>query len=130
MSLASSFAKFRVNLKNPRQSWSARSEDGTTVVITLWRPGLKGKPFRYVSYSGMDSEITWTDTFGNRERLENLIWAEERCDGCFRAVVIVPKDETATKWEISESWPIEPMMRITSLNRKNGEFIAELAESH
>jgi hypothetical protein len=127
MSLAKSFAKFNVNLKNPRQSWSARSNDGTTVVITLWRPGLKGKPFRYVSHSGTDSEITWTDTFGNRERLENLIWAEEHCGGCFRAVVIVPKDETAGKWEIAKSWPIESVMRITSLNRKNGEFNAELA---
>lgn len=127
MSLAKSFAKFNVNLKNPRQSWSGRSDDGTTVVITLWRPGLKGKPFRYVSHSGTDSEITWTDTFGNRERLENLIWAEEHCAGCFRAVVIVPKDETAEKWEIAKSWPIEHVMRITSLNRKNGEFNAELA---
>ena len=125
MSLASSFAKFGVKLKNPRQSWSGRSEDGATVVITLWRPGLKGKPFRYVSHSGDDSEITWTDTIGNRERLENLIWAEEHCGGRFRAVVVVPKDETADKWEIEDSWPIEPEMRITSLNRTNGEFTAE-----
>jgi hypothetical protein len=57
--------------------------------------------------------------------LENLIWAEEHCGGRFRAVVIVPKDETSEKWEIAESWPIDPVMRITSLNRKNGEFTAE-----
>lgn len=69
----------------------------------------------------------WINKFGNRERLENIIWAEEHCEGRFRAVIIRPKDERAEKWEISESWPSDTEMRITKLDRKTGEFNAEPA---
>ena len=83
----------------PPKKWTGRSEDGATVAITLWRPGFKGRPLRYVSHSGCDSDIAWTDTLGNRERLENLIWADERSGNHFGTGVIVPQDGTAAKWE-------------------------------
>src|ERR1019366_2706519 len=37
--LAEAFAHFGATGRNQRWSWSARSADGKTVVITLWRDG-------------------------------------------------------------------------------------------
>jgi hypothetical protein len=47
--LAEAFAHFGAAGKNQRWSWSARSADGRTVVLTVWKDGLNytRKPIVY-----------------------------------------------------------------------------------
>lgn len=125
--LASAFAHFGTSGRNPRWSWSARSADGAMVVLTLWRD-----EFDYstspVSYSSFGHKVDrWLTRPGNRERLENLIWARDKCDGKFRVVVTVAEDVTADPRKIASCAPQDRMiMRLTELNENTGEFRAEL----
>lgn len=127
-SLAAAFAHFGAAGKNPRWSWSARSPDGATVVLTLWRD-----EFDYtttpISYSSFGHKVDlWLTRPGNRERLENLIWARDRCGGLFRVVITVAEDVNADPRKIASCAPQPRMiMRIVELDEATGEFRAELA---
>jgi hypothetical protein len=107
---------------------SARSPDGATVVLTLWRD-----EFDYtttpISYSSFGHKVDlWLTRPGNRERLENLIRARDRCGGLFRVVITVAEDVNAGSRRISSCAPQPRMiMRIVELDETTGEFRAELA---
>lgn len=121
--LSECFAEYGVKQKNVRWSWSARSE--TEVIMTFWLPGFKGGK-RYES-EALSPDAPWLNLPGNKERLENLIWAWDHGDRLLRVIVVVPRDESAPSWEIGECYPKPNMiMRITKLNRETGEFDAEL----
>jgi hypothetical protein len=125
------FEHLGATAKHSRKSWSARSADGKTVVVTLWRDGIDygAKPIVYDTYNRADLHL-WKDTFGNRERIENLIWAKAHCDGKFRVVITVAKDVTAYPREIEECYPKDDwVMKITGLDELTGEFRAEKIEN-
>lgn len=63
---------------------------------------------------------------GASERLENLKWARDHCEGLVRVVIAIAKDVTASPRE-AESWfPQEKLvMRITHLDEVTGAFRAE-----
>lgn len=127
--LSDAFAHFGAAGTNPRWSWSARSEDGKTVVMTLWQDifNFKTRPISYDTYDH-GTEV-WTDTPRNRERLENLIWARDHCDGLFRVVVTVAEDVNVYPRKIEECFPQEKMvMRLVKLDEETGEFRAEVVE--
>ncbi len=124
--LAACFKRYGAQGRNPRWSWSARSEDGKTVVLTLWKDGISvsnGVP-SYDSFAP-EGRAAWIDTPGNRERLENLKWARDNCGGLFRVVITIAKDVHAEPRSISECYP-QPnlVMRITAMNEETGEFRA------
>jgi hypothetical protein len=122
------FAHFGVSLTNVRWSWSGRTADGTTVVLALWsdRFTRKTSPIRYEGFRA-DANEKWLARPGNRERLENLIWARTRCNGLFRVVMVTPEDAHSDPREIAEAFPkSEMVMRITELDDRTGEFRAEL----
>ena len=126
--LATAFAYFGAAGKNPRWSWSARTDDGETVVMTLWKDLLdySTKPLRYNTFARRDRE-KWLDNPGNRERLENLIWAREKCGGEFRVVIIEAEDTKAYPRKIRESFAQPRMLgRIVELDRDTGELEAEI----
>ena len=56
--LKEAFAQFGVAGRNQRWSWSARSDDGETVVLTLWQDLVKVR----------DGNVHY-DTFGHRVEL-------------------------------------------------------------
>jgi hypothetical protein len=66
------------------------------------------------------------------ERLENLIWARDHCDGLFRVVRVKARDTTATAPEIAHCFPDDELtMGITYLDDKTGEFHAvSVAPTH
>jgi hypothetical protein len=112
--------------KNPLWSWSARSADGKTVVITLWRDGLDfgAKPIVYDTFNRADLK-TWTHRLGNRERIDNLTWARDHCDGLFRVVITVAEDVKANPRKIEDCYPKDDwIMQITDLDESTGEFRA------
>lgn len=129
--LADAFAHFGVTGKNQRWSWSARSTNGDVVVLTLWRDHFdySTNPPRYYANADLDSSADWLDRPGNRERLENLIWAEDNCGGEFRVIVIEPVDPNAKPRQIKNCYPKDRMVgRIIKLNRESGEFEAEILD--
>lgn len=124
--LAEAFAHFGAAGKNQRWSWSARSPDGKTVVITLWRDGLDygSRPIVYDTFNRPDL-YAWKDRLGNRERIDNLIWSRDHCDGLFRVVITVAEDVKANPRKIEDCFPKDEwLMKITDLDENTGEFRA------
>jgi hypothetical protein len=124
---AGAFAYFKAKGTNPRWSWSARSEDGKTVVLTLWQDEFGRGAGKQVSYHARVREdaTEWIKRPGNRERLENLKWAKEHCDGLFRVVVGIAEDVNARPRAIKECFPHKNLvMCIVDLNEETGEFHA------
>ena len=94
-SLTEAFDYFGAKGTNQRWNWSARSDDGKIVVLALWKDvfDYKNKPASYDTFD-LNTEA-WSDTNGNRERLQQLIWARDNCDGLFRVVIAIAKDVKA-----------------------------------
>jgi hypothetical protein len=109
--------------RNLRWSWSARSADGRTVVVLLWQRDIVkvgGKlkvHFRYQAWKQ-----------GCKELMENLAHARDHCDGLFRVVLSVDKDDAP--WKIHRCWP-EPglVMKLIEMIPERGEFRAESVSS-
>ena len=121
------FAFFGAKCANQRWSWSARSPDGKTVVLTLWQDRLDPANGNLVYHEHVRAISTgeWIKRPGNRERLENLKWAKEHCDGLFRVVIAVAEDVEASPRAIKECFPHEKLvMKILELDENTGEFHA------
>jgi hypothetical protein len=119
------FAHFGAQGKNPRWSWSARSADGKTVVLTMWQDEFRAVD-GVVTYATRSREdIDWGGRLGNLERIENLKWARANCGSLVRAVIAIAKDTTARVRSIERCFPHPKLvMKITDLNEDTGEFRA------
>ena len=121
------YASLGAELKNERWAWSGHSEDGTTVVVTLWddkiRPVEGG--IRYDIFDDPDLE-SWRTKRGNRERIRDLVLARDKCDGLFR-VVVGRANETGNAMLEGSLYEARPdlTMRLIDLDEKTGEFSAE-----
>jgi hypothetical protein len=125
--LKSAFAYFGAKATNPRWSWSARSEDGKTVVVTLWDDNIE--PDGSVDLFAHKRLPLWEKTRGNKDRIKNLSHAEDQCDGLFRVVRVSARDESAYPRSIAKRWPDPALvMKITDLDRTTGEFRAVSVE--
>jgi hypothetical protein len=125
--LAEAFAHFGAAGRNQRWSWSARSADGSTVVLTVWKDGLDytGKPIVYDTFNRPNLN-EWKGLPGNRERLDNLIYARDHCEGHFRVVITVAEDVNASPRKIARCYPQDKLlMKITKMDEQTGEFRAE-----
>jgi hypothetical protein len=114
--LKESFAHFGgAKATNRRWSWSAKSRDGKTVVVTMWKPDAD----RGILQS---KARTRKNRLGFNDRLKNLIWARDHCGGLFRVVITVKKTNGKGKY-----WfPAEKLvMRIRYLDDETGAFRAE-----
>jgi hypothetical protein len=124
--LTECFKELGATLKNPRTSWSAISDDRKTVILTMWKDQLDytSRPIVYDVFNRADLP-NWTNSLGNRERIEHLRWAKENCDGWFRVIITVAKDVNAKTREIERCYPLKDWwMRLIELNEKTGEFRA------
>jgi hypothetical protein len=106
-----------------------RSPDGETVVTTLWEDRLsyQAATVTYDVYDDVRREgaAAWVERPGNRERLENLVWARDHCNGVFRVVITKAKDVNASPREIAHCHPQDKLiMQIKDLNDQTGEFNA------
>ncbi len=92
----------------------------------VWKDRLnyKVRPIEYNTI-GLPNLAVWRGRHGNRERIDNLKWARDHCDGLFRVVITVANDVNARTREIAEAYP-QPrmMMRLIELNEGTGEFRA------
>jgi hypothetical protein len=125
--LAKAFAHFGAAGKNQRWSWSARSADGRTVVLAIWKESLDytRKPIVCDTFGRPDLNL-WRDRPGNRERLGNLIHARDNCGGRFRVVIVVAEDVNARPRKIARCIAKDKLiMQITEINEQTGEFRAQ-----
>jgi hypothetical protein len=126
------FGHFGVALTNTRWSWSGRTPNGKTVVLALWSDRFcpKTVPLQYKDHRFAPDQ-TRINRAGNRERLDNLLWARDHCNGLFRVVMGKPKDRDSDPREVDDSWPKDNIvMRIISLNEHTGEFSAEMVDGN
>src|SRR5947208_1254566 len=124
----SAFAYFGTAPNNVQWSWSARSADGKTVVVTLWQDHIKGREGSTIC--GHDSfEPSVRKRPGFRELMKNLAWARDHCGGRFHVIVAIARDRNADPRSIAECFPSPIVMRITSLNIETGAYTAESVSS-
>ena len=95
--------------------------------MTLWQDILNysASPIVYNTYGKEEDFLK--PSFGMRERIENLKWARDHCDGQFRVVITVAKDTKAQKRGIGSCFPQDKMiMRLIKMDEQTGEFLAEM----
>lgn len=118
------FEHFGAVCKNPRWSWSARSTDGKTVVITMWEDEITQDGPMVIYQSRLRTRTRKRP--GETERLENLIWAHDHCDGLVRVVRMTARDEKANPRSIATCYPDDDLiMCVTALDKAKGTFRAE-----
>lgn len=118
------FAHFGTKPRNVQWSWSARSDDGKTVVVTLWQDRFERKNGRLI-YARPKADLETASKPGFREMVENLAWARDRCDGRFNVIIATAKDKNADPRSISECFPAKTVMKLTHFDEKSGAFVAE-----
>jgi hypothetical protein len=94
--------------------------------MTFWKDKIdySSKPISYSTFGSPTLE-RWKDQLGNRERIDNLNWARDHCDGVMRVVIIKAIDEGAASRRIAQSYPQKNMvMKLTRLDEDTGEFSA------
>lgn len=116
------FEHFGAVCKNPRWSWSARSPDGKTVVMTMWEDEIVWDGARATYQSG--ARIRAHKRAGKTELYENLKWARDNCDGQVRVVRMTARDEKADPRSIATCYPDDDLIMRVTLDEANGTFRA------
>lgn len=118
------FAHFGATPRNPRWSWSARSSDDRTVVLTLWDDKFKliqgGLLYRW---TGLPEDARRKPA--HRELMDNLGWARDHCGGRFKVIVATARNEQADPRSIKQCYPVNWSMRLIKFNPIAGTFTAE-----
>jgi hypothetical protein len=118
------FEHFGAICANERWSWSAKSPDGNTVVMTMWQDEITSHEGKLVYESRTRSKDRKLP--GATERLANLKWARAHCNGLVRAVIAVAKDLNAHPRSARLWFPQDGLiMKIADLNESTGAFRAE-----
>ena len=84
MTKTEAFARYGAKATNAQWSWSARAKNA--VVLTMWSDKFDwdSKPLTYDgSYEKGDE-----DQLGNKERLKDLLWARDQCEGRVAVVIL------------------------------------------
>jgi hypothetical protein len=118
------FAHFGTKPHNVQWSWSARSADGKTVVVTFWQDLFERKDGRLI-YARPRQDAAIAVRPGFHELMENLAWARDRCDGRFRVIVAKAKNPNADRRSIDACFPSQMVMKLTHLDVASGAFVAE-----
>ena len=122
---AACFAFFGTKPKNPRWSWSERSEDGQIVAVTLWSDRFLDGGRAYKNFES-DVPGEWKSRPGFVELIDNLKHAADNLDGILSVIIATPKDPKARPRSIAECYPKKEFkMRVTSLEADDGRFTLE-----
>jgi hypothetical protein len=94
--------------------------------MVLWQHRLDytAKPISY-SHFGWHQLLNHNDEPSTKERVENLIWARDHCDGLFRVIIAVPVDPNDIERGIADAFPHDRLiMKLVQLDEQTGEFSA------
>jgi len=118
---SAAFRFYNADPRNINWSWSARSSDGKTVVVTLWKDELKGAAGNMAYDRGNMRD--WHNGPGRRFFFEDLAWALANCDGLLRVIVAVRDHNQARRTRKAEWYPQKNLvMRIVHLDPAVGAF--------
>jgi hypothetical protein len=118
------FAHFGASPRNIQWSWSAKSADGKTVVLTLWKDKITRRDGRVLYEWGvLPDQVRRRPGFS--ELMENLAWARDHCNGRFRVIIAKAKDERADPRSIEECYPVKWAMKLIEFDPIAGTFTAE-----
>ena len=124
MNKKEAFAKFSVTQVNERWSWSGISEDGLTLVLTLWSDQYRfNKESRIYEWSTFGRDIdSWIDDAGNAHRIRDISYAIEKLEGRFRAIRVDPDTSSLPNRTIKKVSPILNLeWEITDFDPNTGE---------
>jgi hypothetical protein len=126
-SVKDAFGFFGAIPVNRQWSWSARSPDGSTVVLTWWKDQEARRDGKLVYDTRNDPNLAeWRNRHGNRDRTRNLAHARDHCGGLFRIVWAKARDPSERVRKTVERYPDETLqMRLIELDQQTGEFLAE-----
>jgi hypothetical protein len=123
MTRLKAFRELGTNPKNRFRSWSARSTDGGTVAVTLWKDELRGPA---------GSMVYWRHGWGDWNRsngrsfFEDLIWAVLNCGAVVSVIVVVRDRGPDLRVRTADCYPAKNlMMRVTHLDPVAGAFRLE-----
>lgn len=115
------FGSFGVVPKNTYWSWSGRSPDGKTVVVTLWDHELGMLHGRYSVEGKIDMS-----KLGGRELFENLKWALDHCNGRVHVIRAFARDPGAEKLKIKDCEPASFTMKVAYLDLETGTYLLQI----
>lgn len=121
--LTEAYARQGATVRNPRRTWSAITDDGKAVVVTLWTDRfLDVEQTRYSTF-GLSGK-GWIDRPENRRRTEHLQNALSKHGGLFRSIIVTPSDGLHSSIVARR---VGPEMRVTKVDELTGRFEAERA---
>lgn len=121
--LTEAYARLGATVRNPRRTWSAVTDDGKAVVVTLWTDRfLDVEQTRYSTF-GLSGK-GWIDRPENRRRAEHLQQAMSKRGGLFRSIIVAASDTMHSRIVARK---IGPEMRVTKIDEATGRFEAERA---
>ena len=92
--------------------------------MTIWQDEIKHENGKVIFAARGKGQAE--KRLGALERILNLKWAQEHCDGRLRVVMVVAKDIKAIPREAIDWFPDEKLiLKITELNETTGAFRAE-----
>jgi hypothetical protein len=115
------FLYFGVTPRNTYWSWSGRSPDGETVVVTLWDHDLGMVQGRYSYEDRID-----VSKLGGRFLREDLEWALDRCNGRVHVIRAFANDPRAEKIKIEDCEPASFTMKVARLDLESGEYVLQI----
>jgi len=121
--LTEAYERQGVTVRNPRRTWSAISDDGKTVVVTLWSDRFQDADRRTYSTFGLDGK-GWSDRRENWQRVEHLKHALSRCGGVFESIIVTSPDPIHSRIIKRE---VGPRMRVVEIDESTGRFRATRA---
>jgi hypothetical protein len=112
-------------------SWSARSSNDGTVVVALWKDQIECDDTSVVvDFFNHKRLRDWIKKLGNKERIENLVWARDHCGGLFKIVMLEARDTNAPRRIAKVRYPHPTLvMKLVDLNEQTGEFRAESVQT-
>jgi hypothetical protein len=115
------FRNFGTTPNNVYWSWSARSPDEKTVVVTLWdhELGMIRGRFSFKDQPDMSK-------LGARELVENLKWALDHCNGRVYVIRAFAKDPKSDKLKIKDCLPASFTMKVAHLDLETGEYVLQI----
>jgi hypothetical protein len=127
-SVMDAFGYFGAIPANIQWSWSARSPDGSTVVLTWWKDQTARRDGKLVYDTRNDQNLAeWCNRLGNRDRTRNLAHARDHCGGLFRIVWAKARDPSERVRKTVERYPDKTLwmqLSASTLNEQTGEFFA------
>jgi hypothetical protein len=125
-SLGECFTHFGAVCASRRFSRSAITQDGETVVVTMWEDELRREGDRVIYEPRYRPTLKGKSRAVDSELVANVKWALDHCDGYVRVVILTAEDVRANPREIRYCYPDDSLvMRIMEFDARTRTFRAE-----